>query len=229
MDRGTRAYPRLIMYKKTFRSFLFSSLISLFGLNAQYSEEDWKDRDAWMQTENLLQMAGLEERDKVADIGCHEGYLSIHLAKKVKSGRVYAVDVREDRLMTLRENANKRDIKNIITILGDYDDPKLPERELDMVFLIDTYHEMDSHEKILRHIKKSLKPNGRVMVLEKLKERVRGKSREEHVRAHSLSPEYVRKELKQAGFTIISETPNYGKWEREDDKQMWIIIAEKKQ
>ncbi|MEX0315589.1 MAG: class I SAM-dependent methyltransferase [Allomuricauda sp.] len=217
------------MSKKTLRTFLFSSLFSLVGLNAQYSEEDWKERDAWMKTPALLQIADLSEGDRVADIGCHEGYLSIHLAKQVPNGRVYAVDVREDRLMTLRENASKRNLKNIITILGDYDDPKLPERELDMVFLIDTYHEIDSHVQMLRHIKKSLKPGGRIMLLEKLKEWVRGKSREEQVRSHSLGPEYVRDELRQAGFTIISEVTDHGKWERENEKQMWFIIAEKTQ
>lgn len=214
---------------KALRSFFFIYLLSLGNVNAQYNEEDWKERDEWMKTATLLQMAGLSETDKVADIGCHEGYLSIHLAKRVKNGRVYAVDVREDRLERLRENANKRNLKNIITILGDYDDPKLPERELDMVFVIDTYHEMDSHEQMLRHIRKSLKPEGRIMLLEKLKEWVKGKSRKEQVSSHSLGPEYVRKELKQAGFTIISEIKNHGKWEREESKQMWVIMAQKTQ
>nr|WP_298789720.1 class I SAM-dependent methyltransferase [uncultured Allomuricauda sp.] len=215
------------MIIKTHSSFLFVALLSLVGLHAQYSEEDWKERDEWMNTETLLQMADLSDGDRVADIGCHEGYLSTRLSKKVKNGRVYAVDVREDRLKRLRENANSRDLKNIITILGDYDDPKLPERELDMVFIIDTYHEMDSHEQILRHVKRSLKPGGKIILLEKLKEWVRGKSREEQVRAHSLGPEYVRKELIQAGFTIISEIEDHGDWEREDSKQMWVIIAKK--
>ncbi|WP_420322552.1 class I SAM-dependent methyltransferase [Flagellimonas sp.] len=198
------------------------------GLSAQYGKEDWKERDEWMKTEALLQLADLSEGDRVADIGCHEGYLSMLLAKKVKNGRVYAVDVREDRLKTLRENANDSNLKNIITILGDYDDPKLPERELDMVFVIDTYHEINSHAKMLRLIKNSLKPGGKIMLLEKLKERVRGKSREAQVNAHSLGPEYVRKELEDAGFTIVSEIEDHGDWEREQSKQMWVIVAQKK-
>ncbi|MGW9686261.1 class I SAM-dependent methyltransferase [Flagellimonas sp. 2504JD1-5] len=197
------------------------------GLRAQYSKEDWKERDEWMKTETLLELADLSDNDRVADIGCHEGYLSIHLAQKVKNGRVYAVDVREDRLKTLRENAGDRNLKNIITILGDYDDPKLPERELDMVFVIDTYHEMDSHEKMLRLIRRSLKPGGKIMILEKLKNWVKGKSRADQVSSHSLGPEYVRKELRQAGFTIISEIEDHGPWEREENKQMWVIIAQK--
>ena len=207
---------------------LILSLVSVFGLQAQYTETDWEARDQWMKTESLLKMVGLEQGDKVADIGCHEGYLSMHLAKKVSgNGRVYAVDVKSDRLEQLRINANKRNLRNIITILGDEDDPKLPERELDAIFIIDTYHEMDAYEQMLQHVKSALKPGGKVMILEKLKDWVRGKSRKEQVASHSLGLNYVRKELEQAGFSIVSEIEDHGKWEREEDKQMWIILAQK--
>lgn len=209
-------------------SVLFTIIISIASLKAQYTEADWSERDQWMKTGYLLNLSGIKVGDKVADIGCHEGYLSMHLAKKVlKDGRVYAVDVRNDRLETLRSNANKRGHTSIITILGDYDDPKLPKSELDIVYIIDTYHEIEAHEKVLRLVKNSLKSNGKVMILEKLKKRVKGKSRKEQVAAHSLSIGYVKEELKQAGFKIISEIENHGKWEREEDKQMWVVIAQK--
>lgn len=209
---------------------VFLIFVSVFGLKAQYTEADWADRDQWMKTNILLNKAGVGEGDKVADIGCHEGYLSMHLSKKVKgSGRVYAVDVRSDRLEELRINANKRNLRNIITILGDYDDPKLPERELDFVFIIDTYHEMEAHQKILRHVKDALKPGGKILILEKLKDKIRGKSRKEQVAAHSLSLRYVREELENAGFKILSAIEDHGNWERETDKQMWVILAQKPQ
>lgn len=203
-------------------------LTAVFGLHSQYTEQDWLERDDWMKTSVLLEMSGVQEGDKVADIGCHEGYLSIHLAKKVLGrGKVYAVDVRSDRLETLQSNAKKRKLTNIETVLGDYDNPKLPKNQLDVVFIMDTYHEMDSHEQILQHVKNTLKPGGKVMLMEKLKKRVKNKSREEQVSAHSLGANYVRKELEQAGFAIISEIKNHGKWEREEDKQMWVLLAQK--
>ncbi|MBO0323212.1 class I SAM-dependent methyltransferase [Muricauda sp. CAU 1633] len=211
-----------------FRSFLLIFIGSVIGLQAQYTESDWEERDKWMKTNALLAMTAVGAGDKVADIGCHEGYLSIHLAKKVSnSGRVYAVDIREDRLQKLRTNARDRDLKNIVTILGETDNPKLPEGELDAVFIFDTYHEMDAHEEILQHVKRALKPGGQLMLMEKLKDWVRGESRERQVSSHSLGPEYVREELKQAGFTIISEIEDHGDWERETDKQMWVILAKK--
>ncbi|WP_036384856.1 class I SAM-dependent methyltransferase [Muricauda sp. MAR_2010_75] len=211
-----------------FRSSLIICICSVFGLQAQYTESDWEERDKWMKTQSLLALTAVEVGDKVADIGCHEGYLSIHLAKKVsETGRVYAVDIREDRLEKLRTNAQDRNLGNIITILGDTNNPKLPEGELDAVFIFDTYHEMDAHEEILQHVKRALKPGGQLMVMEKLKDWVRGKSRERQVSSHSLGIEYVREELKQAGLTIVSEIEDHGDWERETDKQMWVILAQK--
>ncbi|MFC4220232.1 class I SAM-dependent methyltransferase [Flagellimonas marina] len=209
------------------RSFLML-FVCAAGLQAQYTESDWEERDLWMKTDSLLSMTTVGVGDKVADIGCHEGYLSIHLAQKVmETGRVYAVDIREDRLQKLRANAHDRKLGNIITILGDTDNPKLPEGELDAVFIFDTYHEIDAHKEILQHVKKALKPGGQIMIMEKLKDWVRGKSRKEQVSSHSLGPKYVREELKQAGFTIVSEIEDHGDWERETNKQMWVILAKK--
>ncbi|TAI49817.1 methyltransferase domain-containing protein [Flagellimonas allohymeniacidonis] len=205
---------------------LMLGLLVSIQIQAQYSAYDWEDRDTWMKTTSLLAKAGVEIGDSVADIGCHEGYLSMHLARKVStSGRVYSVDVRDDRLATLRRNANDRGFTNIVTILGDYDDPKLPDNTLDHVFVIDTYHEIRAHKKVLGHIRKALKKGGGLMVMEKLKKKVRGKSREDQVDAHSLSMGYVRKELELAGFEIVDQINDHGLWEREADKQMWVLFA----
>lgn len=210
------------------RFFLMLFISSVAGLQAQYTVSDWEERDQWMKTDALLATTAVGVGDKVADIGCHEGYLSMHLARKVsETGRVYAVDIREDRLQKLWTNAHDRNIGNITTILGDTDNPKLPKGELDAVFIFDTYHEMDAHEQILKQVRNALKPGGQLMIMEKLKDWVRGKSRDEQVSSHSLGPEYVREELKQAGFTIVSEIEDHGDWEREPDKQMWVILAQK--
>lgn len=213
-------------------SIKFLVLICFLGtyqMYAQYSAYDWEERDNWMKTSVLLDKSGIKSGDVVADIGCHEGYLTMHLSRKVSpDGRVFAVDVRDDRLATLRENANERGLVNIITILGDDDNPKLPADSLDYVYIIDTYHEIKSYEKVLGHIKKSLKRGGGIMIMEKLKDRVKGKSREVQTNAHSLSMPYVKKELKSFGFEIVDQIENHGLWEREADKQMWIIFAIKR-
>jgi len=204
----------------------FLLLVCLNTLFAQYSQEDWEERDTWMNVSELFELAGIEEGNRVADVGCHEGYLSFHLSKRVgKNGKVFAVDVEEYRLDKLKGHMKERDISNIEVILGDYDNPKLPIGSLDAVMVMDTYHEIDDYMEVLGHIRKALKPNGRILILEKLKEHKRGKSREEQARGHTLSSKYVKEELREAGFTLTKEVKDFGDWQENEEKQMWIVVA----
>jgi len=194
---------------------------------AQYSKEDWKERDTWMNVAKIFELAEIEKGGQVADVGCHEGYLSFHLSKRVgETGKVFAVDVEEYRLDNLKEYIQERKVDNIEVVLGDYNNPKLPTGSLDVVIVMDTYHEIDDYMEVLGHIKKALKPNGRILILEKLKEDKRGKSREEQARGHTLASKFVKKELKEAGFTVTKEIKDFGDWQENREKQMWIVVAE---
>ena len=202
-------------------------LLPLIGYS-QYAEYDWEDRDRWMPLKQLFAMAEIREDSRVAEIGCHEGYMTIHLADEIgSSGRVYAVDVRQDRLDSLKDHLEERELSNVKVVLGDYDDPKLPNNALDVVFIIDTYHEIKSYRAVLRHVYKSLKAGGRLLVLEKLKSWVKTGSRQEQTDAHSLGPKYVRKELLVAGFRVKSVESDLGDWEEDSNKPMWAILAVK--
>jgi len=210
---------------KVFLSFI--CLLPFLGF-AQYAEYDWEERDDWMPLERIFEAARIEQGSKVADIGCHEGYLSMHLAKAVgEEGKVFAVDVREDRLDSLKEHLKERDIDNVEVILGDYDDPKLPEGELDVVIIMDTYHEMTDYEDILEHVYKALKPGGKLLILEKLKKRVKNASRDEQTDAHTIASMYVKKEIKKAGFILTKELYDLGAWQNDEDKPMWLVVGEK--
>ena len=207
--------------------FLFVLVVANpITVSAQYSEEDWIDRDAWMKVSTLMELLNVSENDHVADVGCHEGYFSFHLSEKVgDGGKVYAVDVADYRIDALKQHIEDKGVTNIEAILGDFDNPKLPEDTLDAVIIMDTYHEMESYETIISHIKKALKPDGKLLVLEKLKKHKRGKSRKEQVAAHTLSSKYVKEELKAAGFEIENYIANFGYWKKEKDKQMWVLVA----
>lgn len=197
---------------------------------SQYSEYDWEERDTWMDVDAIFDEAGIGNGSLVADIGCHEGYLTVHLARTVGSGgQVFAVDVRADRLETLKENLQRRKLTNVTVILGDYDNPNLPRNTLDVVVIMDTYHEMEDYMEILGHVHNALKPGGRIVIVEKLKSRIKGKSREAQVDAHSLSMRYVRTELDKAGFKLVFGDNNMGNWENDPDKVIWMLIARKKE
>lgn len=206
---------------------IYVLLLGIISIKAQYSEGSWDERDGWMNVQELFNWADVKQGNTIADIGCHEGYLSMHLAKKVgASGKVYSVDVREDRLNKLRENAKKRKLQNIVPTVGEYDDPRIPEKTFDVIFVVDTYHEIDAYETMLSHIHKALKPGGRILVLEKLKDHSKNKSRDAQADAHTLAPKYVKKELKEAGFTITGEYIDIGHWENETSKKIWVLVAQ---
>ncbi|MEW7292954.1 class I SAM-dependent methyltransferase [Aquimarina sp. 2304DJ70-9] len=205
---------------------IFIGVCTLEECHAQYKENDWADRDTWMNVSKIFELSEIESGSVVADVGCHEGYLTIHLSKKVgESGKIYAVDVREDRLRTLDEHVKEREIANVTTVLGDYDDPKLPKQSLDAVIVMDTYHEIKEYKTVLAHIKTSLKPKGKIIIIEKLKKHMRNKSRADQIEAHTLSMSYVRSELKSAGFLISKEINDFGKWENDATKTIWILVG----
>ncbi len=193
---------------------------------AQYTAEDWEERDTWMNVTEIFALAEIEQGDQVADVGCHEGYLSFHLSQQVgATGKVFAVDVVAYRLDRLKDYIQERKVDNIEVILGDYDDPKLSEGSLDAVIVMDTYHEITDYMTVLGHIKKALKPNGKILILEKLKRHKRGKSRAEQVQGHTLSSKYVKQELEEAGFSITKEVKDFGDWQENEEKQMWIVVG----
>ncbi|MBG6129653.1 ubiquinone/menaquinone biosynthesis C-methylase UbiE [Aquimarina sp. EL_43] len=204
-------------------------LISIVEMSyAQYKKTDWEERDTWMNVPEIFKLAGVEQGNAVADVGCHEGYFTMHLAQKVgESGKVYAVDVREDRIEKLNKYIKDRKLRNIKTVVGDYDNPKLPNEALDVVVVMDTYHEMDDYMKILDHIKNALKQGGRIVIIEKFKKHMLNTSRAEQTEAHTLSLKYVKKELQKAGFLISKEIKDFGKWKNETDKTIWILVGTK--
>lgn len=212
---------------KHIRILLVILLLPLIGYS-QYEENDWKERDTWMPLDTLFELADIQEGKYVADIGCHEGYLTIHLANRVgDKGKVFAVDVRDDRLDRLKKHLDSRNLKNVNVILGDYDNPKLPEKKLDVVFIVDTYHEMTDYKTILSHVHKALKPGGKLVILEKLKSRVKNGTRKEQTNAHTLGTKYVKQELKAANFKITKQINDLGNWENDEEKVMWVLVAVK--
>ncbi|MGB5820053.1 MAG: class I SAM-dependent methyltransferase, partial [Saonia sp.] len=129
------------------KKLLFTTVFMFLAISigfSQYAENEWEDRDKWMDVSKIFELAGIEKGNKVADVGCHEGYLSVRLSERVgKNGTVYAVDVRKDRLESLQDHLKKRKINNVEVVHGDYDNPKLPLKSLDAVIVMDTYHEID--------------------------------------------------------------------------------------
>ena len=119
----------------------------------------------------LEERCGLTRESVVADVGAGTGYMSLRMARRVgPSGKVYANDLQPEMLRRLRENAAKAGINNVETVLGAEDDPKLPAGRMDLVLLVDVYHEFSQPQKMIDRIRDALAPGGRLVLLEYRKE-----------------------------------------------------------
>jgi ubiquinone/menaquinone biosynthesis C-methylase UbiE len=192
-----------------------------------YRESAWEQRDTWQRAADIISNLKLTSASKVADVGCHEGYFTIKLAGVVKSGKVYAVDISKSKVEKLQEHLAERDIRNVEVILGREDNPTLPENTLDAVLIVDTYHEMDHHASILRHIKNALKPGGRLLLCEPISDERQALGRDDQERKHELGMSFAVEDLKNAGFKITFRQEAFIDRVKEKGDKMWIIVCEK--
>jgi ubiquinone/menaquinone biosynthesis C-methylase UbiE len=123
-------------------------------------------RDAYQKPHEVIHALGLKPGELIADIGAGSGYFTFHLARHVGvKGKVYAVDISPD--MILHMNRRIRDTKatNVVSILADPDDPLLPEL-VDRFFVCDVWHHVEHQPKYLSLIKKMLKRDGEVVIID---------------------------------------------------------------
>jgi SAM-dependent methyltransferase len=163
---------------------------------------EWLDRNERESEENpegALDAIGLKPGMVVADVGAGTGYMSLRMAARVgPSGKVYSEDVQPEMLRRLRQNAAEAKLNNIQTVLGGEADPKLPPNTLDVILLVDVYHEFSQPQKMLRKMRESLKPDGRLVLLEYRKEDPSIPIRPEH----KMSVAEVKLEVEAEGFHL---------------------------
>jgi ubiquinone/menaquinone biosynthesis C-methylase UbiE len=220
--------------KASILTTVFSFLISVFTLFAQdqwknvYSRNAWAERDKWQRADELIKELNLKPGSKVADVGCHEGYMTVKLSKVVgASGKVFSVDVDQSKLDKLKANLQELQISNATPVKGDYDNPKLPMNSLDAVIILDTYHEMDDHDKILQHIKASLKSGGRLVICEPIADERKKLTRPEQEKKHELGMNFALEDLKKAGFKILKQLDPFVDRTKEKGDKMWLIVVVK--
>jgi ubiquinone/menaquinone biosynthesis C-methylase UbiE len=163
---------------------------------------DWLDRserDLEEDPDRAIDVLKLEKGSTVADVGAGSGYMTVKLAKKVgPQGKVYANDIQQGMLDLLSKRVTKNKLTNVSTVLGTQDDPKLPADTLDLVLMVDVYHELSQPQVMLRHIRDSLKPGGRLVLLEYRKEDPTIPIRPEH----KMSVADAKLEVEAEGFKL---------------------------
>jgi ubiquinone/menaquinone biosynthesis C-methylase UbiE len=131
---------------------------------------EWLERRERVDEEEpdrALRLLKLPKGAVVGDVGAGSGYFTVRLAKLVgPAGRVYASDIQRGMLDLLTKNVAKARLDNVTPVLGTLDDPRLPAATLDLVIMVDVYHEFSQPQAMLARIRESLKPNGRLVLLE---------------------------------------------------------------
>lgn len=158
------------------------------------------DRDAWQRPEQIMDHLRIGEGSVVADLGAGGGWFTIRLAQRVgPNGKVYAEDVQPEMIGSIRRRIEREGLKQVEPVLGTPVDPQLP-GPVDVVLIVDAYHEMNDPVTLLRNVRKSLKPNGRVGIVEFTKAgHGPGPPMEERV-----DPERVVADAKAAGLRLES-------------------------
>jgi ubiquinone/menaquinone biosynthesis C-methylase UbiE len=158
---------------------------------------DREEREREEQPEKAIAQLNLKPGMMIADVGAGTGYYSLRMARAVAPGGiVYANDIQPGMLDKLNERAAAAHVTNVVTILGSEADPKLPAGKLDLVLLVDVYHELSRPQRMLEGIQESLKPGGRLVLLEFRKEDPSVPIRPEH----KMSVEEVKAEVTPEGF-----------------------------
>lgn len=124
-------------------------------------------RDGWQHPDEVIETLGLEPGDRVAEIGAGEGYWLPWLSEAVgTTGVVYAVEVEEDKVSALEERVSKESLANVVVVLGEYADPRLPDGEVDVAMTCLTYHHIEDREAYFARLRVDLAPGGRVVHLD---------------------------------------------------------------
>lgn len=161
-----------------------------------FSTEDTRDRLG--EAEQVMEMAGVAPGMFVADIGAGEGYYTVRLAHMVgEEGRVLAQDIQRDVRDALARRVQRENLDNVAVRLGAPDNPGLPDRSFDRIFLVHMYHEVSEPYEFLWNLRAGLKPGGQVIVVDA----------DRPIKRHGMPPELLDCEFAALGLKRVASAP----------------------
>ena len=219
-------------YRLKLLLFVLCALVIFVLLNTGYSalntisrlDQVETARDRWQRPAEVLRALDIKPGDLVVDLGCGSGYFALRLSPQAgKGGRILAEDIRRLPLVFLWFRTILKSERNITLIHGDVVDPHLPQGRVNEVLIANTYHELTDSQAILAHVRESLMPSGRLVVVDRAPNPAdTGASLAEH----EISAEQVEDELRRAHFEIVTLQNNFIDKDP-DNESWWLIVARK--
>ena len=169
-------------------------------LGAGWLERPSREREE--RTDLLIQNMDLKATDSVVDLGAGTGYFSFPIAQQLSAGKVLAIDIEPEMLKRIEQRKKVSGIQNIETVLASKTNPNIPADSVDVVLLVDAYHEFSQPREVMAAVSRGLKPGGRVILVE-----YRGEDRKVPIkRLHKMTQQQAKKELHAVGL----------RWQRTD-------------
>lgn len=154
-------------------------------------------REAWQKPAEVIAALQLAPDAKVADIGSATGYFPVRIARTLPNSRVYGMDVESSMVDYLNKRAEREQLTNLSSHLAEFADAKIPE-PVDLILIVNTYHHIESRPAYFTKLKTSLKPNGRIAIIDFTRASKMGPESAEKIPA-----EQVEAELKEAGLKLV--------------------------
>jgi SAM-dependent methyltransferase len=154
-------------------------------------------RDAWQLPDSVVSVLINREDLTVLDIGSATGYFPMRFARKVPQGFVFGADIEPSMVFYLNDRARREGLQNLVSILAEPDDPHLPQ-PVDLVFICNTYHHIDHRTDYFERLKKQLRPQAQIAVVDFRTDSRRGPP-------HKLARTAVIREMQAIGYDLASE------------------------
>lgn len=199
LQRGTAVVVFALFLSPAFAQTVDTHQHRFSGAEKWAQVFDDPERDAWQKPHEVLQALKLPPDAAVADIGSGTGYFAVRLAHRVPKGRVYGVDAEPDMVRYLAERAKREGLANLTAVAAKPNDPGIPSA-VDLVILVDTYHHVPDRERYFRNLQKSLKPGGRLAIIDFTLDSPVGPPKRARIPADA-----VKKELARAGYALAEE------------------------
>lgn len=167
----------------------------------------WLERPEREREENVSQAIknmGIQPDEHIADIGAGSGYYTFKMAREVPEGKVYAVDLQPEMLSIMSQKISQEGISNVALVQGSETSPQLGENSVDLVIMVDVYHELSHPQEVMQEIVRALKPDGRFVLLE-----YRMEDPQVPIKLlHKMSEKQAVLEMKSVGLRLRENTAN---------------------
>ena len=198
-DTGTPAYKQLAPNRDGIGKIYMGREIShVMG----HQGAEWLEREERQQQERtdlLIEALPVRPDSVVADIGAGTGLFSFAIAKRVPAGKVLAVDIQPEMLAFIEEKKQGNRVTNVEPVLGTISDPNLPKNAVDLIFIVDAYHEFSHPREMGEAMFAALKPGGKIVLIEYRAEDPRVPIK----RLHKMSEAQAKKEMAALGLRWV--------------------------